>query len=469
MIAGASPNGFTRLSPLEVMYLRHESADWPAHFGGLAIVDGRALLDDSGRLRLAEIRERLDRRLERVPQLRRRSYRPGRLRGRPLWVDDDRFAIERHVLEAVVPPPGGETELLETAARLCEGRLDRAHPLWELWFLPGLSGGRVGALMKLHHSVADGLAAVAIMASLFDVEAAAPDPDPSRWRPAPIPGAWTLFADNLTTKVRRMGRALAALAHPVELVAGWRVISMVARRTLGEHGAARTSITQPVHAGRQIHVLRLDRTAMKRVGHAHEGTLNDVLLELLTAGLRQLLASRGELNPSIELTAGESVSLRSAADPGTVGNQVGTIVLALPTWEPDAERRLERIVAQTRSAKARPRRPAAIMDMIVSLAGSPIGRYLFLHQRASNVLVTNVPGPPRPLFVLGARLLDVLPIPPLMGNVGLALAAFSYTSHVSLVVTTDAGAFPDVDVLMAAMDRDWQTLSGAAVTEPVVA
>jgi hypothetical protein len=176
----------TRLTAFDLMFLRLESPDWPCHYGGLAIVAGEGLLDAAGQLRLDEMRTRLDRRVAWVPQMCRRVHHPGPLRGGPLWVDDDRFDISRHVRELVVDPPGDELALLEATDRVYRRLLDRRRPLWELWFLTGLGDGRVGVLLKLHHAVADGLAAVAITGALFDREPDVPDPEPTRPVAAPI-------------------------------------------------------------------------------------------------------------------------------------------------------------------------------------------------------------------------------------------------------------------------------------------
>jgi WS/DGAT/MGAT family acyltransferase len=451
------------------MYLRDETAAWPTHFGGLAVVEGRALLDSSGQLRAAEIKARLDRRLARVPQLRRRVFVPGLPRGGPLWVDDQRFAIEQHVQQSTVQSPGGDAELLEAAARLYEPLLDRSRPLWELWFLTGLSDGRVGVLLKLHHAVADGPAAVALMAALFDLEPDAADPLAVPWTPEPMPGAWSLLADNLSNKIRTVGRGAGLLAHPLRIVRGARVFALVVRRCLGQKGRPRSSLNQVVRAGRRVRFLRLDLTAMKEAAHAHGGTVNDVVLDVWSGGLRQLLVSRGEPVADVELMAALAVSLRSPTDAGTIDNRAGTIVLPLPAWEADAQRRLDLIVRTTREAKARRQLPAAIMGVMAMLAATPLGQYLNLHQRAVNVIVTNVVGPPVPMYVFGARILDIVPIIQLVGNIGLTMCAFSYAGQLSLVVTADATAFPDLDVLMQGMERDWDALTSAQVAEAVPA
>jgi WS/DGAT/MGAT family acyltransferase len=458
---------YARLTAFDRLYLRDETPDWPCHFGGLAVVEGGALLDSSGQLRLEEIQARLDRRMTRVPDLRQRLHLPGPLRGGPLWVDDRGFAIGHHVRRADVPSPGDEAMLLETAARVYAGLLDRARPLWELWFLTGLADGRVGVLLKLHHAVADGNAAVAIMGSLFDAARDGPDPDPAPWRPGRVPRESALLVDNVTDRLRSLGHAATLLVHPRRLVGSARVLVLVARRSLGSKGAPGTSLNRPVRAGRRIGVLRLDLAAVKEAGHAHEGTVNDVVLDLWSGGLRRLLASRGEPVAGVELITAQAVSTRSADD-DAIDNKAGTAVFPLPVREADVHRRLDLIVGTTRRVKAG-HRPAAIMGALVALSGTPLGRYLNLHQRATNVIVTNVVGPPVPMYILGAPILEILPIIQLVGNIGLTLCAFSYAGRLSLVVTADATGFPDLDVLIDGMEQDWRELAGGRVAEPVPA
>ena len=188
---------FRRLTSLDLMFLRFESPEWPCHFAGLAVVDGAALVDEAGRLRLDELTDRTSRRLANVPELRRRLHFPGVLRGGPLWVDDDRFDIRHHIHQAAVEAPGGDAELLELAARLDERQLDRTRPLWELWFLTGLRDGRIGVLLKLHHCVADGTGSRGADGIAVRRRTPRADPDPAPWTPEPIPGAWSLLIDNL--------------------------------------------------------------------------------------------------------------------------------------------------------------------------------------------------------------------------------------------------------------------------------
>ena len=273
-----------RLTSLDLMFLRLENPAWPGHVGGLALVEGKPLLNTSGQLRLQEIRERVNRRLAHVPQLRRRLHVPGPLGGRALWVDDHQFDIQHHVHQAAVEPPGSELQLLDAAAALYGKLLDRGHPLGELWFLTGHRDGRVGVLLKLHHSVADGMAAVTIMGSLADFEADAPEPIPGQWAPEPIPAGWSLLADNFSSKIRTAGRAAAMVTHPLRLVRGARIRIRVARQALGQSSAPRTSLNRVVRPGRRIRFLRLDLAAVKEAAHAHEAKVNDVVLDLWSGG-----------------------------------------------------------------------------------------------------------------------------------------------------------------------------------------
>jgi diacylglycerol O-acyltransferase / wax synthase len=458
-----------RLSVLDLMFLRVESAAWPCHFGGLAVVDGTGLdstgldgtglLDGSGRLRLEEIAEELGRRLAQVPQLRRRLLFPGPLLGRPLWVDDDRFDIHRHLHQAVVDPPGGDNQLLDAAARICESLLDRTRPLWELWFLTGLADGRVGVLLKLHHAVADGIAAVTIMASLFDPGPAVPAPAAGTWAPQRAPTRRQLLADNLAAKRGQGSRAAAALAHPVRLARAVQVFAGVARQAGSPARASRTSLNRRVEAGRRIRFLRLDLAAVKHVAHAHQGKVNDVVLTIFTGGLRRLLAARGELAPGLELVTTMPASSRAAGSTSAAGNELGAMALPLPVWQADAGRLLDRIADRTREAKAG-QHPAAAMGLIAWLSATPLGRYFAAHQHAAHVEVTNVAGPSAPVSLFGARVLAILPIVGPVGNLGPVLCAFSYAGQLVLVVTADARGFPDLDVLMAGMESDACALLG---------
>ena len=459
-MTGAGP--IRRLSSFDLMFLRLETPEWPCHFGGLTVLEGEALLDDEGRLRLQEITDHLERRLQLVPQLRRRLHVPGLLGGRPLWVDDPRFAVERHVHQTTIAAPGGDAELFDAAARVYMGVLDRRRPPWELWFFTGLREGRVAAMLKLHHAVADGMAAVTIMGSLFDLEPGAPDPPRVPLVAERTPSGRALRAENLAGKVDAVSRVLADLLRPGGASRAWTSVGRalrIARSYAGanpELQAPSTSLNRVVGAGRRIGIVRLDLAAVKDAAHAHSATVNDVVLDLWSGRTSGTvgIARRGDGPRADHERAGVASRRRRAR---TVDNRSGWVAFPLPTSEADPSRRLDEIARRTRKVKAS-QPPFAIAGFMAALAATPLARSFTTHQRTGNVVVTNVPGPPVPMYMFGARVVEILPIVELVGNLGLVLCAFSYAGLVSLVVTADAGGFPDLDVLVDGMERDWDAL-----------
>jgi WS/DGAT/MGAT family acyltransferase len=451
------PARIDRLSGADLTFLRLETHSAPAHIAALAILEGSVLTDGHGRLDIEDLRDRIGRRLTRVPELRRRLYAPPLLGGGLLWVDDGAFDIRHHVRQGAVEQPGDEPELLASAARLLESLLDRHRPLWELWFLTGLSGGRVGLVIKLHHALADGMAAVSVIDSLFDFTPRAPDPEVATWKAEPVPGYQRLLADNLTARLASLRRAAKGLRYlPATMGDFWRMLR-------DREKAPHCSLNQPIHSGRHIRFMRVDLAAAKERAHQAEGKLNDVVLALVGAGLRELLIGRGEPVDGVELLVSVPVSLRSRSSSlspaaGT-GNDSGGMVVPLSVGEPDPERALARVVQATRRAKAE-QHPVFIKHFMAAVAATPIGRLMVEHQRWINLFVTNVPGPPMPLYVLGARIMDVVPIVGVAGNATMAVCAFSYTGRLYLVANVDATACPDVDVFMAGLERAWGRLGG---------
>jgi hypothetical protein len=222
-----------------------------------------------------------------------------------------------------------------------------------------------------------------------------------------------------------------------------------------------SSLNEVVQQGRLVRYVRVDLAAMKQAAHARRGKVNDVVLTLWTGGLRHLLEGRGETVAGVELVTGMATTLRSSTGAGdTIDNRVGTMVLKLPVAEAEPAARLVAIVDRTTQAKSN-WSPAATMGYLAAIAGTPIGRSFVSNQKASNTIVTNVMGPPVPVYFSGARILEILPIIELVGNIGLTLCAFSYCGEMYLVVTADEQAFPDLDLLMEGMEQDWLMLSAA--------
>ena len=456
-----------RLSRSDTSYLRYETRAAPTQVGALVILDGGPLFDAAGGVRLDEIRRRLERRLTRVPVLRRRLLRPGPLQGRPVWIDDAAFDIARHVRHFTVPAPGEDGQLMTAVEGLMGIPLRRDCPLWELWVIGGLQDSRLAMLLKLHHSIADGLAAVAMMASLFDLDASAPDPPPEPWEPEPAPQPRELLVDGISARVRAAGRHLGALRHGHAVREAAEATGAELWRVLRAPSAPRTSLNRPVRSGRRIRFIRLDLEKVRAAAHAGGGTVNDVVLTVVAGGLRDLLLERREAVDR-PLIASVPVSLRRAAEATGLGNAVGTIAVPLDVSEYDARRRLRRIVEETRRAKREqhPEHISAAMDWV---AATPLAQRFITRQHLVNLFITNVMGPPVPMYAFGARILDALPIVSPLGNVAVAFCAFSYAGTLYVVSTADATACPDVDRLTAAIRREWDGLVSPATSPDLVA
>ena len=425
--------------------------------GILAVLDGRTLLDPTGRLRLAEVRRAIEGRLAGVPELRRMVFRPGKLAGRPLWIDDPAFRIDRHVDEVALPPPGDEAMLMTLVEKLVAPPLDRSRPLWRMWLVTGLEDGRLGVLVLVHHALADGLTAMRMVRSLLEGPMApdtAPGAHVAAGSPAGPPPWRVLVRDN----IRSLVASVLRLARP----ATWRFAAGVARSGWQAYSLGRrapvTSLNGPVGPRRLLTTLRLDRAAARRVAHDRGGGVNDVVLTLVAGGVRALLDARGEPVQTLRPRAGIAVAMFSQGREQAAGNDIGTLLVPLPIGEPDPVARLRVIAAETDAAK-RTQVAAAEPAVRAFLGRFGVVRRSMASQRLVNLHETFLPGPPTPIDILGAPVLDLLPIAPLAGNLGLSFVALSYAGRLTLAVRADADRFPDLDVLSAAMERDWQALA----------
>jgi WS/DGAT/MGAT family acyltransferase len=455
---------YDRLSLADRSNLRIERPATPAHIAGLCVVAAAPLLDGNDQLDLEMIKRRLTRRLGRVPVLRRIVHPAPPLGGPLLWIDDPAFSIENHVRSTAIASPGDEASLLATTERLLSPLLDRSHPLWELWFLTGLADGRIGVLFKVHHAVADGLAAVALMMTFLDLAPDALDPPDTPWTPMPAPSHVALLTDNWRSKALSLR---STLAHPIHLLRGvGQTLADSLQLYRLKDAAPHSSLNAPPSPGRRIRVVRLDLELARAVAHAHGATINDVVLAVVSGGVRELLIGRGEPVDGIEMTTSVPATLRSAEAAQRLGNAAGALLVRLPIGEANANRRLERIAVSTQAAK-REQRPAYINGVFGWLAATRLAGPIIDRQRMVNFFVTNVPGPSSPLYVLGAKIEDVAPILGLAGNVTLMFAALSYCGRLNVVVTANAAVCPDIDTLAAGMAQTWESLIRTAIPTPV--
>jgi WS/DGAT/MGAT family acyltransferase len=443
-----------RLSALDMINLAVETRATPMTIGAVLILEGRALHGADGQPAFAAIRQAIERRLVVAPPLRRVIRPAGPLAGRPVWVDDPTFRIDRHVQWAEVPPPGDEPALLRLTARLMSGVLSRSYPLWRIWFVTGLSEDRVAVVVKLHHVLADGLAAIQLIISILDTSLADGPDGAGPWIPSPPPTWGELVTDNARAKLAAT-RRLAPRSSSRRLVAALHSH----RRMLATlRHAARTSLNAPIGPRRRLAVLRIDLAAARQVAHRHGGKVNDVVLSLATAGVRSLLHTRGEPVDELWLHATVAMSLRTPGQAAECGNRTGGITVRLPVGEPDADVRLSLVAAESARAKhSQP--PTAGNALLVWLARLRLARFFSRRQNMIHFMESNVAGPSAPIRVLDVRVLDVVPIGNLAGNLGVSFLAMSYAGRLVITVQADADRFPDLPVLLAGMRRAWTVLS----------
>jgi diacylglycerol O-acyltransferase len=381
-------------------------------------------------------------------------YRPRPGLGPAAWVDHRGFDIRQHVLAHAVPAPGDEEALLNVCAALNAGRLNRSRPLWEMWVLDGLADGRAAILIRLHHVVADGIAAVAMMAALFD-----PGPGPARpapaapvWVPRPVPGARELAADNLRRHGHAAGGVVAMLRHPEAVPARLRILARQASRLIREGRAPRVSFNVPVGEHRRIWLLRADLKRARTAAHAAGGTVNDIVLDAVAGGARALLAARGELTPGLTLKASVPVSVRSPADGPAGGNRVGLMLVPLPVGDADARQRLRRIARATAERKQLPPlQPNARVGQRWMARTMP-------RQRLVNLFTSDLPGPPEPMSFAGAQVLELFQIGVVQGNIAISVGALSYAGQLNLAVVADRDAVPDLAAFVAGMSAALERL-----------
>jgi WS/DGAT/MGAT family acyltransferase len=436
---------------------------WPQDIGALAVLDGRELFDDHGRFRLAVAREAFASRLHLVPRFRKIVRIPRRGRGGPFWTDARVFDIADHVRELPLEPPAGEAGLLRAVEALRAGRLDPGRPLWSVWFITGLPERRVAMYVRIHHAIADGIAAMTIVSAFMDrtpdVMAGVMPGGASGWTPVAPPSQADLVADTARRWLRTLAVVAAAVLRPSVVVRGIAAAWPATRELLAEPPGDETSIDRLVGEGRNLAIVRFEYGTVRRIGRALGASVNDVLLAASAAGLRRLFVSRGEPVEGVTVRTYVPVSLRRSIRGALQGSEIGQMAVPLSLSHLTPVERLRRIASETRRRKARPR-PRLGMLFRGRLLTSLLLK-LVLAQRV-NVTTACIPGPARRCYLAGARVLEVFPILPLIGNQPLGIGAVSYAGTLCIGITADRGVLPDIDALVRGVRAELDALAAAS-------
>jgi diacylglycerol O-acyltransferase len=457
-----------RLTSIDASFLHQEGRSSHMHIGGVLIFEG---LSPAFEDFLDHVRSRL----HLVPRYRQKLATPPLETGRPLWVDDPDFNLEYHVRHTALPPPGTEDQLFLLTSRIASQQLDRSKPLWEHWLVEGLEGDRFALISKTHHALVDGISGVDLASVLFDLQREpqvqdATDLEPWRPEPEPSPAQMVLAGARgaVTTTASLVTRALLAATRPTTSM-------QLARDVLeglgelvwaGLNPAPETPLNVPIGPHRRYAVVRQQLADYKEIKDALGGTVNDVVLTVVSGALGQWLRSRGVRTEGLEMRALVPVSVRTTDQRGSLGNKLTVMRAPLPVYIDDPVSRLRFIRAAMDGLKeSKQAVGAATMAAVNSLAPPTIlaqASRLNFSTRLFNLLVTNVPGPQLPLYLLGRELRDLFPVAFLPDDHALAVAIMSYNGGLDYGLLGDYDAMPDIDVVADGIEASLAELLAAA-------
>jgi diacylglycerol O-acyltransferase / wax synthase len=455
-----------RLTAVDASFLTNESSSSHMHVGAILIFEGPPPP-------YTDLVEHVRGRLPLVPRFRQKLVVPPLEAGRPLWADDVNFNLTYHIRHTALPDPGGEPQLKRLAGRVFSQQLDRSKPLWELWLVQGLERDRFAILTKTHHAMVDGISGVDIGTVLFDLE---PVPNPvhveDNWVPQQEPGTTELvargIADAVAAPVKLAERAVDAVRNPettakkaAEALEGvGEIVSAFA------DPAPDVPLNQSIGPHRRYVWARSELAAFKHIKDTFGGTVNDVVLAAVTGSLRSWLHRRGARTEGLELRALVPVSIRGEDERGNLGNRIALMRGPLPVYIEDPVRRLRTISdAMAGLKRSKQALGAEVISRFNDFAPPTLlaqASRINFSTRLFNLIVTNVPGPQMPLYVLGRELEEVFPVAFLPQNHALAVAIMSYNGKVGFGLLGDYDSMEDIEAVGQGINDSLEELQTAA-------
>lgn len=437
-----------RLSGTDALFLSLETPSWHQHVGGLTVIE-----PPDGKFDFELLQERLEERLPLAPKFRWKLRDVPLGLDRPVWVDDPDFDVRRHLRRIAVPSPGGAKETAEVAGTLLGIQLDRRRPLWELWVMEGLAHGRVALLMKYHHCLLDGIAGASLATVLMDLE---PDPPPAP-EPTEDPSAGSDPSD-----LELLGGAMSRIVRgPIRATKfGWgmagRALTMANQMRHPEKRAVLRAPATPFNGSvgprRALSFSSVAMEDVHKIKDHHGVKVNDIILALVGGALRSYLLGQGVL-PDQPLVSACPISTR--ADGNTaMDNQISSMLVSLGTDLDNPVERLEAIYNSSQNAKemikaVRARQIQSVGEVAAPVILSSAIRAVYASNLMSkmpvriNTLVSNVPGPPMPIYACGGRLTGIYPSSIILEGMGINTTVFSYIDRIDFGIHVDPDLVPD--------------------------
>ena len=455
-----------RLSAIDASFLHQEKDASHMHVGALVIFEGPAPSHD-------EFAAHIESRLHLVPRYRQKLAIPRFEMGRPFWVDDPSFNLDYHVRHTALPKPGSDDQLRQLAGRIFSQRLDRSKPLWEVWLIQGFEGSNFAVISKTHHALVDGVSGVDIATVLFDLQPVPPEVvKQDEWVPSPAPSDVDLVAEGIKGLVRTpialAGRAIDAVGSPGRsLEQAWEAAEGLGEVVwAGMNPAPDVPLNVPIGPHRRVRWVQSRLSDFKEIKNALGGTVNDAVLAVVAGALGRWLRTRGVRTEGLELRALVPVSIRAQDERGALGNRIAAMRGPLPVYVKDPVERLRQV--QEGMGNLKQSKQALGAEVIAGLTDFAPPTLLAQASRLNfstrlfNLIVTNVPGPQFPLYLLGREMQEIVPIAFLPEDHALAVAIMSYNGKVDFGLLADYDAMPDLDAFSDHLEESLAELLAAA-------
>lgn len=460
-----------RLSALDSSFLDLEDENTHMHVAVAMLFDPGPLATTDGSIDMEKVRDFVASRLHLLPRYRQRlAFAP--ISGHPLWVDDPHFNAFYHMRHTSLPKPGSIRQLKRLCGRILSQKLDRSKPLWELWVIEGVEGGRFAVVTKVHHCMVDGAAGTELLTVLLSASSETTFEAAPPWIPRRRPRPMEMLQGEIEHRLDGLGSMVTAAASGLmEPTRAWEETKEFATGVWESLENAATSASdtplnpRSVGPHRRFDWLRLDLDAVKRVKEHFGATINDVVLATVAGGVRRFLEMRGMIvHHDFDFRVVIPVNLR-ATDSHHPGNHVAQMFAHLPVEERDPAARISKVCATVRSLKQSHQVEAteileALSDWAAPSLVSRASR-LAAERRSFNMVVTNVPGPQLPLYFLGAPLREIYPVVPLLTNQALGTALFSYDGSLYWGLNADWNEVPDLHAFVDALEASFQELHDA--------